>query len=90
MMSSGNPTETAKKEAILIAAIEKMLPDFARTCRSQETPIVIMHQDVFAADYQEDEYRLMGMAIKFAGICGKEVRIIGTNRQTVERSPTTH
>jgi hypothetical protein len=49
-----------------------------------------MHQDAFAADYQEDEYRLMGMAIKFAGICGKEVRIIGTNRQTVERSPTTH
>jgi hypothetical protein len=68
MMSSGNPTETAKKEAILIAAIEKMLPDFARTCRSQETPVVIMHQDAFAADYQEDEYRLMGMAIKFAGI----------------------
>ena len=90
MMSSGSPTETAKKEAILIAAIEKMLPDFARTCRSQETPVVIMHQDAFAADYQEDEYRLMGMAIKFAGICGKEVRIIGTNRQTVERSPTTH
>jgi hypothetical protein len=90
MMSSGNPTETAKKEAILIAAIEKMLPDFARTCRNQETPVVIMHQDSFAADYQEDEYRLMGMAIKFAGICGKEVRIIGTNRQTVERSPTTH
>jgi hypothetical protein len=89
MMSSGNPTETAKKEAILIAAIEKMLPDFARTCRSQETPVVIMHQDAFAAD-QEDEYRLMGMAIKFAGICGKEGRIIGTNRQTVERSPTTH
>jgi hypothetical protein len=90
MMSSGSPTETAKKEAILIAAIEKMLPDFARTCRRQETPVVIMHQDAFAADYQEDEYRLMGMAIKFAGICGKEVRIIGTNRQTVERSPTAH
>ena len=90
MMSSGNPTETAKKEAILIAAIEKMLPDFARTCRSQETPVVIMHPDAFAADYQEDEYRLMGMAIKFAGIRGKEVRVIGTNRQTVERSPTSH
>jgi hypothetical protein len=90
IMTSGNPTETAEKEATLIAAIEKMLPDFARTCRGQETPVVIMHQDAFAADYQEEEYRLMGMAIKFAGICGKEVRIIGTNRQTVERSPTTH
>ena len=90
MMSSGNPTETAKKESGLIAAIEKMLPDFARTCRAQDSPVVIMHQDAFAADYQEEEYRLMGMAIKFAGICGKEVRIIGTNRQTVDQSPTTH
>ena len=89
-MLSGNQTELARKESNLIAVVEKILPDFARTCRSQETPVVIMHQDAFAADYQEDEYRLMGMAIKFAGICGKEVRIIGTNRQTVERSPTTH
>jgi hypothetical protein len=30
-----------------------------------------MHLDAFAADYQEEEYRLIGMAIKFAGICGK-------------------
>jgi hypothetical protein len=30
------------------------------------------------------------LAIKFAGICGKEVRIIGTNRQTVDQSGTTH
>jgi hypothetical protein len=90
IMSSRNPTELAKKEASLIAAIEKMLPDFARTCRAQYTPVVIMHQDAFAADYQEEEYRLMGMAIKFAGICGKGVHIIGTNRQTVDQSPTTH
>ena len=75
MMSSGNPTEAAKKEAILIAAIEKMLPDFARTCRSQETPVVIMHQDAFAADYQEDEYRLMGMAIKFVGWTGPQADV---------------
>jgi hypothetical protein len=49
-----------------------------------------MHQDAFAADYQEEEYRLIGLAIKFAGICGKEVRVIGTNRQTVDQSKPTH
>jgi hypothetical protein len=90
MMSNGNPTELAKKEANLIAAVEKMLPDFARACRARDTPVVVMHQDAFAADYQQEEYRLMGMAIKFAGICGKEVHIIGTNRQTVYQSTTTH
>jgi hypothetical protein len=40
-MSSGNPTELARKEASLIAAIEKMLPDFARACRAPDAPIVI-------------------------------------------------
>jgi hypothetical protein len=34
----------------------------------------LLHQDAFAADYQ-DEYRLLGMAIKFAGTCGKEINI---------------
>jgi hypothetical protein len=29
---------------------------------------VILHQDAFAADYQEDEYALLGMAIKYAGV----------------------
>ena len=49
-----------------------------------------MHQDAFAADYQEEEYRLLGMAIKFAGICGKEVQIVGTNRRTVDESRPIH
>jgi hypothetical protein len=89
-MSSGNPTELARKEINLAAAVERMLPDFARACRAPDTPVVIMHQDAFAADYQEEEYRLIGMAIKFAGICGKEVRIHGRNRETVDQSQTTH
>ena len=36
-----------------------------------------------------EEYRLIGMAIKFAGICGKEIRIHGRNRETVDQSATT-
>ena len=48
-----------------------MLPDFARARRARDIPVVIMHQDAFAADYQEEEYRLIGMAIQFAGICGQ-------------------
>jgi hypothetical protein len=30
------------------------------------------------------------MAIKFAGICGKEAQIVGTNRRTVDQIQTTH
>jgi hypothetical protein len=89
-MSSGSQIELARKEANLIAAIETMLPEFARACRAPDLPVVILHQDAFAADYQEEEYRLLGMAIKFAGICGKEVHIAGRNRETVDQSQTTH
>ena len=59
-----------------------MLPDFARACRDS-ADVVIIHQDSFAADYQNQEYILFGKAIKFAGLHGKEVRVIGKNRETL-------
>jgi hypothetical protein len=89
-MPNGNATELARKEADLIRAIETMLPDFAKVCRAFDTPVVIMHQDSFAADYHEEEYRLIGMAIKFAGICGKEVRVHGRNREIVDQECLKH
>jgi hypothetical protein len=49
-----------------------------------------MHQDAFAASYHEDEYKLLGVAIKFAGLCGKHVQIVGMSRSTVAAPPTTH
>jgi hypothetical protein len=51
-----------------------------------DTEQVLLHQDVFAADYQEDEYTLLSMAIKFAGLRGKEVRVMGKNRLLLEVS----
>ena len=89
-MTSGNPEGLVRREADLIATVDKKLPDFARACRAHDIPIVVMHQDAFAADYQEDEYRLIGMAIKFAGICGKEIRIHGRNRETVDQGKRIH
>jgi hypothetical protein len=73
--------ELRGKEAALTTTIVRLLPDFVRSCRKNEA--VIINQDSFAADYQQDEYALLGMAIKFAGLSGKEVRIIGKNRETL-------
>jgi hypothetical protein len=89
-MTSESTVNLVSREADLIAAIDKNLPDFARACRAHDVPVVVMHQDAFAADYQEDEYRLIGMAIKFAGICGKEIHIYGRNRETVDQDKTIH
>lgn len=82
-MKSTNMDELVRREADLITTIGNSLPDFARACYAEDIPIVILHQDAFAADYQEEEYRLMGMAVIFAGTCGKEIRIHGRNRETV-------
>ena len=59
--------ERMQREANLIATVRKKLPDFAQMCAA-DTELVLLHQDVFATDYQEDEYTLVGMAIKYAGL----------------------
>lgn len=74
--------ERMQREANLIATIRAKLPDFARMC-ADDSELVMVHQDSFAADYQDDEYLLLGMAIKYAGLRGKEVRVIGKNRSSL-------
>jgi molybdopterin biosynthesis enzyme MoaB len=66
-----------------MAEVGRLLPDFVNSCRDKAA-VVIIHQDAFAADYQDEEYALLGRAIKFAGLYGKEVRIIGKNRETIK------
>ena len=74
--------EISDRKKALMETVEGLLPDFVQSCR-QSNDLIVIHQDSFAADYQEDEYRLLGMAIKVAGIFGKELRIIGKNRETL-------
>ena len=77
-----NSHERMRRESNLVAIIREKLPEFVKAC-ADDTELVLIHQDAFAADYQEDEYALLGMAIKYAGLRGKEVRVIGKNRSTL-------
>src|ERR1035441_7480103 len=79
--------ERMQRESSLIATIRRKLPEFAKAC-AEDSELVLLHQDAFAADYQEDEYKLLGMAIKYAGLRGKEVRVIGKNRSTLGEDGT--
>jgi len=79
--------ERMQRESDLIATIRRTLPEFANAC-ANETDLVLIHQDAFAADYQEEEHRLLGMAIKYAGLRGQEVRVIGKNRSTLTGEDT--
>jgi hypothetical protein len=75
--------ELRQRKASLLIEIRRLLPDFVKACGKDED-VIILHQDSFAADYQQDEYTLLGMAIKFAGLHGKEIRIIGKNGETLK------
>ena len=61
-----------QRQSELVSKIRNLLPDFVKACAA-DADMVLLHQDAFAAAYQEDEYALLGMAIKYAGMCGKEV-----------------
>ena len=44
--------------------------------------VLVLHQDGFAAGYHDDEYVLLGMAVKYVGLYGLTVTVIGTNHET--------
>ena len=72
---------------VLRTTIEKYLPDFARgvadiAAKAEKDSAVILHQDSFAAGYDDDEYTLLGMAVKYAGLHGVHVTVIGANHET--------
>ena len=75
-------SEIMQRQSELVSRIQHTLPDFVKACAA-DADMVLLHQDAFAADFQDGEYALLGMAIKYAGLCGKEVRVISTTRQTV-------
>jgi hypothetical protein len=76
--------EIAEKELSLMNAMENLVPEFVKSCR-ESSEVVVLHQDGFAVHYQDGEYKLLGMAIKFAGLYGREVRIIGKNGETLKQ-----
>jgi hypothetical protein len=45
------------RESSLIGTIGTKLPDFAKMS-ADDTELVMLHQDAFAADYQDEEYTL--------------------------------
>jgi hypothetical protein len=64
----------------LIEEIQGALPEFAHACEAKGADFVLMHQDGFAPNLGNDEIFLLGKAIKYAGLMGREVRIIPSQR----------
>jgi hypothetical protein len=82
------PEEEKERIATLRATVEHYLPEFgngvAEAVREskKEGAVMVIHQDAFAAGYDDDEYTLLGMAIKYAGLLGVSVTVTGKNHES--------
>ena len=80
-------SEERKRIEVLRATVTEYLPDFARgvtelAANGEKESTMLLHQDAFAAGYDDDEFTLLGMAVKFAGLYGVGVTVHGTNHET--------
>lgn len=60
--------------------VEKYLPQLVEgvkmAAKKEDISKLMMHQDAFASEYQDDEVLLLGMAIKYAGMYGVSLIIV--------------
>lgn len=81
------PTEQEMqvKREKLKATVEHYFPEVMKEVEKQkkeEKPVFMFHQDAFAGAYQYDEYTGLGMVIKYAGLFGVNLLIVGRNEET--------
>ena len=72
--------ELETRVADLQATVKHYLPEYAEAvnlCADKEVKCVVLHQDAFAAAFAYDEYTLMEMAAKYAGLYNVNVWITG-------------
>jgi len=74
------PDSVLDRERLLREGIARELREFVRACE-ENADFVVMHQDAFAPMLGSNEIFLLGKAIKYAGLAGKEVRIIPPTRK---------
>jgi hypothetical protein len=68
--------DAMERERKLIEEIQSVLPEFVQACSSRQSGFIMMSQEAFAPRLGDYEMLLFGKAIKYAGLMGKEVRII--------------
>lgn len=79
---SPSPEEEQERINSLRVTVEYWLPEFVKAVKGKDADKIVLHQDAFASSYDKDEYTLFGMAVKYAGLHGKELHIIGANHET--------
>ena len=84
--SKTSSSEMKRRQKEIIITVEHYLPGFVEAVKThamKEVEEIWLHQDAFAADYDRDELILLGAAVKYAGMRGMGIRLLGTNRETM-------
>ncbi len=86
-MGTDSPSPSIHEEetrvAVLQVTVQHYIPDFANAIKKAsagDDAVLILYQDAFAAGYDDDEYTLLGMAVKYAGLKGVTLSIAGKNQ----------
>jgi hypothetical protein len=70
----------------IVNLIESELTDYKemiQAAKKEKETKILLHQDAFASDYSDKELMLLGSAIKYAGLHGIAVEIMGVNGETI-------
>lgn len=70
-------TERERRIQLLKKEVESRLPQMVELYKAQPKTVVFS-QAAFALNFQDDEYRLLGMVVKYIGLMGKEIIIGGS------------
>jgi hypothetical protein len=73
-------TTSLERERLLRKEIERELTEIACACAS-DVETALMREDAIAPKLRSNEILLLGQANKYAGLVGKEVRIVRPSRQ---------
>jgi hypothetical protein len=75
--------ERIQRESSLIATIRKKLPEFVKAC-ADETELMLVYQDAFAADYQE---MITRSSVWRSRPLGRVFVLSGIGTQRIPKSP---
>mgnify|MGYP001608383316 CR=1 FL=1 len=70
---SGINFSMSPTEEQIAAILQESLPEWKKTCDSDQAEGIILHQDAFGIS--TDEMLLLGFAVKYAGLKKKDIRI---------------
>lgn len=67
----------------LVSQVETRFPKLKEEIDKNEDSAIVFHQDTFAPDLNSVDFIAIGMVVKYIGLSGKSIQIVGKNGETL-------